>query len=93
MPNRGARRIWLASVPAGIAGPRLPLRFALDIGLLETWPPPAGGPSLLAANRRLRDVLRAKGYDVTYTESSGGHGHANWQVTLPEELVALLGRR
>lgn len=45
-------------------------------------------PSLAA-----RDVLRTKGYEVNYTEYAGGHGHANWQATLPEELVALLGKR
>jgi len=90
-PDGAARPEWVARRLA--AGPKLPLRFSLDAGLLETWPPPVGGPSLLEANRHLRDVLRAKGYDLTYAEYAGGHGHANWQVTLPEELVGLLGRR
>jgi len=90
-PEAATRPEWVARRLA--AGPKLPLRFSLDIGLLETWPPPAGGPSLLAASRQLRDVLRAKGYDVAYTEYAGGHGHANWQATLPEKLAALLGRR
>jgi enterochelin esterase-like enzyme len=90
-PEGAARPEWVARRLA--AGPRLPLRFALDVGLLETWPPPTGGPSLLEANRHLRDTLRAKGYDLTYSEYAGGHGHANWQATLPEELVSLLGKR
>lgn len=90
-PDGAARPEWVARRLA--AGPKLPLRFSLDAGLLETWPPPAGGPSLLDANRHLRDVLRAKGYDLTYSEYAGGHGHVNWQATLPEELAALLGKR
>lgn len=28
-------------------------------------------PSILEANRRLRDALRKKGYDVTYAEVAG----------------------
>jgi enterochelin esterase family protein len=90
-PNGATRPEWIARRLA--AGPRLPLRFSLDVGLFESWPPPVGGPSLLDANRHLRDALRAKGYDVTYAEYVGGHGHANWQVTLPDELAGLLGRR
>jgi enterochelin esterase family protein len=69
---------------------RLPVRFVLDAGLLETWPAAPGSPSLLDANRRVRDVLRAKGYDLRYTEVAGGHSHLNWQATLPEELIAVL---
>lgn len=46
--------------------PRLPLRFWLDVGEFETVPqfgptPEEDGPTLLATNRHLRDVLRAKG--------------------------------
>jgi enterochelin esterase family protein len=90
-PEGAVRPEWVARRLA--AGPKLPLRFSLDVGLLETWPPAGGGPSLLEANRHLRDALRAKGYDVIYAEYAGGHGHANWQATLPEELVSLLGKR
>lgn len=70
--------------------PRLPLRWYLDAGLMETWPPEGGGPSLLDANRRLRQALKAKGYEVHEAEYSGGHGYANWQATLPEALILLL---
>jgi enterochelin esterase-like enzyme len=70
--------------------PRLPLRFYLDIGLMETWPVEGNGPSLLDANRRLRQALKTKGYEVHEAEYSGGHGYANWQATLPEGLVFLL---
>jgi enterochelin esterase family protein len=88
-PEGAARPEWVARRLA--AGAKLPLRFSLDVGLFETWPPPKGGPSLLAANQHLRDVLREKGYEVAYAEYAGGHGHANWQATLPEELAGLLG--
>jgi len=87
-PEGAHRSEWVARLLG--AERRLPVRFVLDAGLLETWPSAAGSPSLLDANRRVRDVLRAKGYDVRYTEVAGGHGHANWQATLPEELIAAL---
>jgi enterochelin esterase-like enzyme len=73
-------------------GPRLPLRFYLDVGLFETWPAAPGQPSLLESNRHLRDALRRKGYALIYSEFVGGHGYANWQVTLPDGLTALLGK-
>jgi len=82
---------WLRRQLAGL--PRLPLRFHLDVGLLETQPPPSGGPSVLDANRRLRDTLRSLGYGVDYAEYAGGRSHVNWQGTLPEGLRALLGGR
>lgn len=76
------------------ASPKLPIRFYLDVGQMETWPTNDGkGASLLDANRRLRDVLQSKGYVVRYTEYSGGHGHANWRGTISEGLVGLLGKK
>jgi enterochelin esterase-like enzyme len=70
--------------------PRMPLRFYLEVGRLETEQPPDGGPSQLTANRHLRDVLRAKGYPVRYREYSGGHDVFNLQGTLADGLMALL---
>ncbi len=77
--------------------PRLPVRFWLDLGRLETVPgfgphPDADGPTLLDANRRLRDALRAKGCEVHYTEFAGGHDYVWWRGTLADALLALLGR-
>jgi enterochelin esterase family protein len=65
-------------------------RFYLDAGILETtvWETRS---SLLHANRHLRDVLRAKGYDVTYREYPGGHDYLWWRETVADGLVALLG--
>lgn len=50
------------------------------------------GPSLLVANRHLRDVLQAKGYAVHYREFNGGHEVLNWRGTLAEGLLLLLGK-
>ena len=69
---------------------RLPIRFYLDAGALETSSALAFGP-LLHANRHLRDVLLAKGYDVTYREFPGGHDYVWWRETIADGLIALLG--
>ena len=87
------------------ASARLPLRFSFEAGLLEgTWwwrdliirlpnAPPANliDPTLLAANRNLRDTLQSKGYAVHYTEFNGNHGMLNWRGTLASHLIALVG--
>ncbi len=85
------------------ASPRLPLRFSFEAGLLEgTWwwrslvpvspnGPPVIDPTLLAANRNLRDTLLSKGYSVHYTEFNGNHGFLNWRGTLASHLIALIG--
>ena len=87
------------------ASPRLPLRFSFEAGLMEgTWwwrdlmtklpnAPPANliDPTLLRANRNLRDTLQSKGYSVHYTEFNGNHGFLNWRGTLASHLIALVG--
>lgn len=60
---------WLARQYA--QSPTLPLRFYLDVGNLEVAQMRDGGPTQLAANRHLRDVLLAQGYPVAYLEYSG----------------------
>lgn len=75
------------------ARPKLPLRFYLDIGLLEDAPVEKTGPSLLASNRHLRDALQARGYPLWFAEFAGGHGYANWQGTIDGGLSFLLGGR
>jgi enterochelin esterase family protein len=87
------------------ASPHLPLRFSFEVGLMEgTWwwralmlqqpnAPPANliDPTLLAANRNLRDTLQSKGYSVHYTEFNGNHTSFNWRGTLASHLIALVG--
>ena len=55
--------------------------------------PPANliDPTLLAANRDLRDTLQSKGYSVNYTEFNGNHTLFNWRATLASHLIALVG--
>jgi enterochelin esterase-like enzyme len=64
------------------------VRFWLEIGLLEDNERPGGGASGLESNRRLRDVLLAKGYDVDYSEYAGGHDYVCWRGSLADALVA-----
>ncbi len=75
------------------AAPQLPLRWYMDVGLLEDGTRPAHPtyPSMTAANRRLRDVLVGKGYEVTYAEFNGGHDYVSWRGTIADGLKSLLG--
>ena len=77
---------WLAG--QFIEANLLPLRFYLEVGLLE-----AGLSNPVAEHRRLRDVLKAKGYSVTYSEFSGGHDAFSWRNSFGDGLIALLRDR
>ena len=70
--------------------PRLPLRFYLEVGALETAHAVGSGPVFLEANRRLRDVLQAKGYPLFYKEVAGAqHEPGHWRNELAEGLLWL----
>lgn len=68
---------------------KLPFRFYLDIGKYEN----NFRPSPLIANRHLRDVLIAKGYEVKYQEFTGHHSAVNWRGTFSDALLFLLGNQ
>lgn len=89
-PEGAEEHEWLTSRFA--LAPRRDVRFYLNVGLLERGPSPGHSPSQLVANRHLRDVLRARGYDVTYRELNGGHDYIGWPGGLADGLMALLGR-
>lgn len=74
-----------------VTAPKLPLRFYLEVGRLETHQTPGIGPTQVIANRHLRDVLQARDYSITYGENNGGHNFLSWRGTLSDGLIALLG--
>jgi enterochelin esterase family protein len=68
-----------------------PVRFYLEAGRFEVGH--RGSAGILETTRHLRDVLRAKGYVVHHSEPAGAHGFAYWHYTLPDGLIALLGKQ
>lgn len=75
-----------------LASPKLPLRFYLAAGTFE-MDKSSGGGDILEGARHLRDVLRAKGYEVHYQQFVGGHDGVSWRGLLADGLMALLGPR
>jgi enterochelin esterase-like enzyme len=74
-----------------IDSPKLPVRFYLDAGSLE-MDRDQNGSSILVTNRHLRDVLRAKGYEVFYREFQGAHDYLSWRGTIADGLILLGGK-
>ncbi len=74
-----------------LAQPKLPIRFYMDAGAHERDFSGHGG-HILVPNRHLRDVLRAKGYEVKYQEFIGGHDALSWRGTFADGLIALAGK-
>ena len=68
-----------------------PLRFFIEVGLLESGPTATGFPGQLLANRHLRNVLQAKGHELFYEEQMHGHDSAVWPSVLGQGLLALSG--
>src|SRR5579863_9056257 len=73
-----------------VNSPKLPLRFYLDAGSMET-DRDGDGSSILVTNRHLRDVLRAKGYEVFYQEFQGAHDYLSWRGMIADGLILLGG--
>lgn len=76
---------WLASQYK--ASPKLPIRFYIEEGLLEDVS--REGPTGVAANRHFVEVLKSKGYELTYEEVGGSHEPVHWRAALPYALMAL----
>ena len=90
--SSGSPYEWLAAQVA--RAPRRDVRFVLDVGSRETVRVIGGqGPVFIEANRRFRDALTAKGYDVAYTEVPGGvHAPLTWRPRFPIDLLAITDR-
>ncbi|MFB9234342.1 alpha/beta hydrolase-fold protein [Plantactinospora siamensis] len=70
--------------------PRAPVRFCLDVGDREDIEPGNGQLDQLSVNRRFRDMLVERGYEVSYSEYSGAHDYINWRRTFGDHLRTLL---
>jgi enterochelin esterase-like enzyme len=68
------------------------VRFYIEVGALESNREAFKGVKMLSSNRHFRDVLRARGYPVTYHEFFGGHSDLNWRGGFADGILALLGR-
>jgi enterochelin esterase family protein len=66
------------------------VRFFVEIGSFEQG---GGFANAVAENRRFRDVLKAKGYSVQYSEFTGGHEYVCWRGSFADGLIALAGAR
>lgn len=84
-PDACAPPNWLAAEFA--RRPRVPVRFYLNAGLFEQH------SDILPMTRHMRDVLVARGYDVTYHEFAGGHDWLVWRAELATGLLSLAGER
>lgn len=73
-----------------VNSPKLPLRFYLNAGSMEVNRD-GDGSSILVTNRHLRDVLRAKGYEVFYQEFQGAHDYLSWRGMIADGLILLGG--
>jgi enterochelin esterase-like enzyme len=82
---------WLTTQVA--RWPLAAVRLWLEVGSTESRGALEGdAPSILSANRALRDTLHARGYDVTYVEVPNGvHAPESWVTRLPIGMAALLG--
>lgn len=73
-----------------VNSPAVPVRFFLAAGKFENYFFPY---NLLVENRRLRDVLLAKGHDVHYAEFSGRHDPVCWRGPFVDGLIWLTPAR
>ena len=86
--DEGSEPNWIAR--EFISSTKKPVRFYLDAGSAE-FNAAGSADAILFCTRTLRDVLRAKGYEVHFEEFEGGHDYLSWRGTLAHGLIALLG--
>lgn len=67
---------------------KLPLRFYLNVGLLEDRPYD-NEPIMADYINPFRDLLLEKGYEVYYETFQSGHDFLSWEETLANALIAL----
>jgi enterochelin esterase-like enzyme len=90
-------RDWLSKTIA--EKPRRPLRVYLEAGSMEDVSyeprelPRYAGSNVLASTRRLRDVMRAKGYVLRYNEFPGTHRGINWSGTFSDGVMFVFPRK
>lgn len=65
---------------------RLPLKFYLDMGVLETK------YKIIDSNINLRDTLISKGYEINLQWFNSGHDYLSWGETLAHGLIYLIGQ-
>ena len=75
--------------------PSEPIRLYVDVGIYERtvgkgWLPDEE-IDFLEGNRRFRDVLTERDYDVVYREYPEGHTWGNWRRHLADALVHFFG--
>ncbi len=67
---------------------RLPLKFYIDVGVLEVDDP----TGLFLSNRHFHTLLQSKGYPVHYMEFLGGHDFVCWRGSIADGLIYLIGK-
>jgi enterochelin esterase-like enzyme len=83
--GKDSRWEWLTSQYE--ASPKLSIKFFMEEGLLEDVS--REGPTGVAANRHLVQILKNKGYVVKYEEVGGSHEPVHWRGALVEGLMWL----
>lgn len=76
-PEGDSEREWL--VREYERQPPTSVRTYLEVGLNE-------GPAMVPVCRRMREVMTAKGYDLTYVEYNGGHDLNCWRGGFAEAI-------
>ena len=74
------------------SSPRFNIKFYLVVGGAENIKN-ASGKTMVETSSHLRDVLKAKGYEVEYLEYPNGvHSPEFWRAELADGLIFLLGK-